>query len=245
MNTLIKKEELQGFTSNVPFFSEPLSEVLMSVLKLNKINEVYSNSYSNDPLVFIESVFLELKISISFNQEELNNIPIEGAFITVSNHPYGGVDGLILLYLLLKKRPDFKVMANFLLKRILPINDKVLAVNPFDNVEVSSFVGVKESLIHLKKGCPLGVFPAGEVSTFNKNSKTITDKVWNPNIIKLIKKVEVPILPIYFEGNNSLMFHLFGLINPKLRFAKLPSELLNKKNKEIKVVIGKPISVRD
>lgn len=41
------------------------------------------------------------------------------------------------------------------------------------------------------------------------------------------------------------MFHLFGLINPKLRSAKLPSELLNKKNKEIKVVIGKPISVKD
>ncbi len=245
MKTLIKKEELQGFTSNVPFFSESLCDVLMSVLKLNRINEVYSNSYTNDPLVFIESVFFELKIKISFNQEELENIPLEGAFITVSNHPYGGIDGLILLYLLLKKRPDFKVMANFLLKRILPISDKVLAVNPFDNVNVSSYVGVKESLMHLKKGYPLGVFPAGEVSTFNKDSKTITDKVWNPNIIKLIKKVEVPILPIYFEGNNSLMFHLFGLINPKLRSAKLPSELLNKKNKEIKVVIGKPISLKD
>lgn len=245
MNTLIKKEELQGLTSNVPFFSDQITDVLMSVLRLNKINQVYSNSFTDDSLLFIESVFSQLNIKISYQKDELKNIPLEGAFITVSNHPYGGVDGLILLYLLLKVRPDFKVMANFLLKKIMPIQDKILAVNPFEEVDKSSFSGIKESLLHLKKGYPLGIFPAGEVSTYNKHSKTITDKVWNTNVIKLIKKVEVPVLPIYFEGNNSLMFHLFGLINPKLRSAKLPSELLNKKNKEIKVVIGKPITIKD
>lgn len=245
MTTLIKKEELQEFTSNVPFFSEQIVEILMSILRLNKINQVYSNSYSLDALSFIESVFSQLNIKISYNKDELENIPLEGAFITVSNHPYGGIDGLILLYLLLKKRNDFKVMANFLLKRILPISEKIIAVNPFEDVSVSSFAGVKKSLLHLKQGFPLGVFPAGEVSTFNKETRNITDKVWDLNVVKLIKKVEVPVLPIYFEGNNSLIFHLFGLINPKLRSAKLPSELLNKKNKEIRVVIGKPISVKD
>ena len=245
MDTLIKREELQGFTSNLPFFSEQITDVLMSVLRLNKINEIYSNSYTKDPILFIESVFEALNIHVTYHKEEIKNIPFEGAFITVSNHPYGGIDGLILLYLLLKVRPDFKVMANFLLKRIMPISEKIMAVNPFEDVNGSSYTGIKQSLSHLKKGYPLGIFPAGEVSTYHKNTRNITDKVWNPNVIKLIKRAEVPVLPIYFEGNNSLMFHLFGMINPKFRSAKLPSELLNKKNKGIKVVIGKAISVEE
>lgn len=244
METLIKKEEIKEITSNIPFFSEQLTELVMSVFKLNKINQIYSNSYNNDTLKFIEAVFTELNIKIIYNKEDLNNIPLTGSFISISNHPYGGLDGLILLYLILQKRPDFKVMANYLLKRIAPLNDKIFAVNPFEDIKQSSFKGVKESLLHLKSGCPLGIFPAGEVSSYHKNTKSITDKAWNSNIIKLIQKVEVPIVPIYFEGNNSLLFHLLGIINPKLRSAKLPSELLNKRNKEIKVIIGKPITVK-
>lgn len=245
MDTLIKKEELNEVTSNIPVFSEQLNDLLMSVLKLNRINEVYSNCYKKDTINFIETVLNELKVTINYNECELENIPKDGAFITISNHPYGGLDGLILLLLILKNRPDFKVMANYLLKRIEPLNNKILAVNPFENTNKSSFQGMKASLMHLKNNQPIGIFPAGEVSTYHKDSKIVTDKLWSTDAIKLIKKVEVPVVPIYFEGNNSLLFHLFGLINPKLRSVKLPSELLNKKNKAVKVIIGKPISIKD
>lgn len=245
MDTLIKKEEVKEVASNIPLFSEQITEVLMNLFRLNKINQIYSNCYNHDAIHFIESVLSELKVNIDFNEEELDNIPLEGAFISVSNHPYGGLDGLILLLLILKKRPDFRVMANYLLKRIEPINDKIIPVNPFDHISKSNFKGMKEALTHIKNGLPLGIFPSGEVSTYTKNSKGVTDKIWSKDIVKLIKKAEVPVLPIYFEGTNSLLFHFFGFINPLFRSAKLPSELFNKKNKPIKVIIGAPISVDD
>lgn len=244
MQTLVKSEELKEITSSFPF-SKQLATLLMSIFKLKHINQLYSNCYSADTLSFIETVFKELNITIDCNEDELKNIPEKGKFITIANHPYGGIDGLILLYLILKKRPDFRVMANFLLKRIEPLSDKIMAVNPFEEVNVGSYTGIKESLKHLQNEGALGVFPAGEVSSYNKHTKTVTDKEWNPKVIKFLKKTQSPIIPIYFNGGNSWLFQALGMINPKLRSAKLPSELLNKKNKTIKVIIGKPVSVKE
>ncbi len=139
MEALIKKEELQSVTANFPLISEQLNDLLMSVLRLNKVNEVYKNCYNDDTLNFIESVLNQLKVNIKIDEKELNNIPEDGAFITVSNHPYGGLDGLILLLLVLKKRSDYKAMANYLLKRIEPLSDKILAVNPFEDIKQSSY----------------------------------------------------------------------------------------------------------
>ncbi len=135
-------------------------------------------------------------------------------------------------------------MANFLLKKIVPIKDYFLGVNPFESHKsISSTAGIKEALRHLSDGKPLGLFPAGEVSAYQADSNNVEDKEWGTSVLKMIKKANVPVIPIYFKGSNSLLFHLLGLIHPMLRTVKLPSELLNKKNRIVKLRIGNPISV--
>lgn len=223
---------------------EKLNNILLKTLKLNQINQLYNNHYSESGIEFIEKILTDLNINLEISDEELKKIPTSGPFITVSNHPFGAIDGLILIYLISKKRKDFKTMANFLLEMVEPISNFIIPVNPFEQKKESrsSIEGLRKSFKHLNEGHPVGIFPAGEVSTI-KNLKGVADKTWNHSIIKFIKKNEVPVLPVYFHGTNSISFHILGLINPNFRTAKLPSEFLNKRNKTITVRIGNIIDI--
>lgn len=221
-----------------------VGKLVMYIMRLNKINKLYSDVYDEDPDAFLDRLIEALGVTIEINDEDLQKIPKEGAFITISNHPFGGLDGIILIKLLSKIRPDYKVMANFLLKKIVPIQDRFLAVNPFeDRKNISSTGGIKEALRHLADGKPLGLFPAGEVSAYQAESNNVEDREWGTSVLKMIKMTNVPVIPIYFKGSNSFLFYLLGLIHPMLRTVKLPSELLNKKKRIVKLRIGNPISV--
>ena len=239
---LLKASESLGW-----FGGESFAKLLMYILRLNKLNDLYSANCEKTGVEFIDGLIDDLGIKFEFDEEELKRIPLDGSFISVSNHPFGGIDGILLIKLLSDVRPDFKVMANFILQKIEPLKDCFLGVNPFENRKAvaSSMGGIKEALRHMSDGYPLGIFPAGEVSAYQSESKNITDKQWQPSILKLIKKAEVPVIPIHFQGSNSLIFYLMGMIHPILRTVKLPSELLNKKNKTIRIRIGNPISLKD
>jgi len=220
--------------------------IFLKTLRVSRLNEIYEKHKEKKDIVFLNAILNEVKIEFEIPQEDLKRIPKEGAFITVSNHPLGGIDGILLLKLLLEKRPDYKIIANFLLHRIEPLKKYVMPVNPFEDKKdiKSSLIGVKSAMIHLKNGYPLGIFPAGEVSTF-KDGKLVIDKPWEEGAIKLIKKANVPVIPIYFHAKNSKLFYLLSSISGTLRTAKLPSELLSQKDRVIKVRIGKPISVAE
>lgn len=227
---------------------ESIAKLLMSLLKINKINSEYAKISNLKGIEFLTKLLERLDIKYEISPEELKRIPKEGPFIIISNHPYGGIDGIILLKIIQELRPDFKMMANFLLRRIDPLKDSIIPVDPFEGESQTSgsVTGIKHALSHLRDGKPLGIFPAGEVSTYyNTESPGVADKQWNDSIVKFIKKMEVPIIPVYFKGTNSRLFHILGLIHPMLRTAKLPSELFNKKNKLVKLRMGLPIMPKE
>jgi putative hemolysin len=98
---------------------------------------------------------------------------------------------------------------------------------------------------HVEMGLPLGLFPAGEVSTYQGDLRMVTDRKWQNSAIKILKNAKVPVVPVYFDGTNSKIFHLLGLIHPGLRTLSLGSEMLKKKGKSIGMRIGKPIAPKD
>lgn len=219
---------------------------LMKVLRISSINKIYNKHKHLKDLEFFTALLEDLQIKFEIPEEDLKRIPKTGAFITVSNHPLGGIDGVLLLKLLIEKRPDYKIIANFLLQRIEPMKPFIMPVNPFEDRKdsKSSLKGLKNALSHLKEGNPLGIFPAGEVSTY-KDDRVIVDKPWEEGAIKLIQKAQVPVIPIYFHAKNSRLFYFLSKLNSKLRTAKLPSEVLSQKGRVIKVRIGNPIAVKD
>ena len=220
--------------------------LILKTTKLSRINREYDKRSNLNGTEFIESILNEFEIDFEIPEKDLKRIPKEGPFITISNHPLGGIDGMILMKTVLEKRPDYKVIANFLLHRLDPLKPYILPVNPFeDHKEAkSSLSGMKNAISHLKSGHPLGIFPAGEVST-NKDKKIIVDKPWEPSAMKLIQKSKVPVVPIYFHAKNSLFFYRLASFSDVLRTAKLPSEMLSQRKRKIKVRIGNTISVED
>lgn len=223
-----------------------LAALLMELMKINQVNDLFAQAQPKQGPDFVDAILEGCGIDVEFDERELRNIPKDGAFIAIANHPYGGIEGMVLLKVLCMARPDSKLMANFLLKKIPNLADYFIAVNPFENVEHSSSIsGLKNTLELLNQGTPIGIFPAGEVSTFKVEQKQVTDRMWHPVVGKIIAKAKVPVVPIYFHGNNGLLFNFLSLLHPTLRTAKLPSELFNKHGHTIKLRIGKPINVTE
>ncbi|QQL50035.1 lysophospholipid acyltransferase family protein [Mucilaginibacter ginkgonis] len=243
---IITTEEFADATGLSKLKMPGLAALLMEVMKINQVNELFAQAQPKQGPEFVDAILAGCGVTVDFDPADLKNIPADGAFIAIANHPYGGIEGMVLLKMLCMVRPDAKLMANFLLKKIPNLSDYFIAVNPFENIEHSSSIsGIKSTLELLQNGTPIGIFPAGEVSTFKIDQQQVTDKLWHPVVGKIISKAKVPVVPIYFHGNNGVLFNLLSLIHPTLRTAKLPSELFNKQGHTIKLRIGKPIKVED
>ncbi|MCA1740906.1 MAG: lysophospholipid acyltransferase family protein [Bacteroidales bacterium] len=224
-----------------------IAEALMQIFRYNKVNKIYASTYDIDPHVFINSILEHLDIRYEVPEKDLANLPASGPFVTVSNHPFGGIDALILLKILMSGRSDVRVMANFLLQRIDPLGKHILPAEPADTKgeRKSSFTGIREALRYVSEGHVVGLFPAGEVSTYQSDSNLIIDREWQEQLIRALRMAGVPVVPVYFHGTNSRWYHILGRIHPLLRTARLGSELINKRHKVIRVRVGKPVSVKE
>jgi len=222
-----------------------LAWVLMKVTRISEINSFYDTIAHLDCEAYAEAILKHYEIDYEIPEDDFKRLPKEGAYITISNHPLGGIDGILLMRLLLPVRKDYKIMANFLLERMAPLAPYVLPVNPFEEHKAarSSIAGFKKAFQHLNEGHPLGIFPAGEVST-HKDGKLIVDKPWEEAAMKLIRKAQVPVVPIYFHGRNSKIFYRMSKWSDIFRTALIPSQVLSQRNRPLKVRIGQPISLQ-
>jgi putative hemolysin len=226
-----------------------LAEFIIQITSLDKVNYVYDHSFKYKGARFAEGLLSDFGVNYSIgNAEQLKYLP-DGAFITVSNHPYGGLDGIILIDLMARIRPDFKLMVNRILSLVKTMKDNFISVNPTgnkkNNITMASIHGMRETLAHLQEGHPVGFFPSGAVSDFSLKDMHVRDRNWQQSILRLIHSVKVPILPIRFFGRNSPFFYFLGLINWRIRLLRMPHELFNKSEQETRIGIGNIISVKE
>ncbi|GEP52227.1 hypothetical protein FNO01nite_28990 [Flavobacterium noncentrifugens] len=240
--TLISKENFSKISGLSKFPVPGLTSCLMELLKINSLNSVVKEAGDIEGAAFASHILESIGVKVVVDASDLQNIPTNGAFIALANHPYGGIESLALLQTLAKVRPETLYMGNFLLKKIPNLAKCIIGVNPFENVQNSSSIsGLKLTFKTLKDGIPVAIFPAGEVSSYDFKTHSITDREWHPIVGKIISKAGVPILPIYFHGNNGRFFSLLKSIHPMLQTSKLISELFNKQGHVLKITIGKPI----
>ncbi len=242
---LISKDIVRGvhpiFRSKI---GDRLIKILFSIAGVNKVNRIYDSSKHMTGLNFVNGILDYMGIVYKTENREVLDQFAGQPFITVSNHPYGHVDGIIAISAVAEKRKDYKMMVNWMLNQIDTMEEHFIGVNPYskDNKMSelkSSVAGVKQCLAHLKEGHPLGLFPAGGVSSPHL-TKT-EDREWQPTVLRLIKKAKVPIVPMYISGNNSWFYRFLGFIDWRIRTVRLLHETMNKKNKTIYVRFGKPI----
>jgi putative hemolysin len=220
---------------------------LMYILRFHKLNKLYSRIKNKQGLEFVEEVIKILELKVELDVNELKRIPASGPAIIVANHPLGGLDGLLLIKILSGVRSDFKILASHLLKKVEPVSEYFVETNPFEITSESderAFSGFKELMMYLKGGGLLCIFPAGGASTYEA-SKQVNDKIWRFQVIRFIKKMEVPVIPVYFQSGQSRLFRLISKIHPSLKNIRLPSEFFHKHSKTIRIRIGNVIKLPD
>jgi len=242
MRKVVTTSDLKKALGLKGFFGTCVAGLAYGYLRLGKINRLFDEAADYQGCEFADHLLKNMNISIDVAPEQLENIPKEGGFIMVSNHPFGAIEGVMLLSAVAKVRPDFKVMANFILSHIPNLKECFFAVNPFEkNPEWKSSVGgIKGSIQHVAEGKGLGVFPAGEVSRYHGHDYP-EDLPWSTSIARIIKNAGVPVIPVFWQGRNSKLFYAVDKIHPMLGTARLTKELINKHDKTFNLQIGKPI----
>ncbi len=244
MKKLVHPAELAKASHMRP--GDPRIALLAEVSGLKRLERFYNEIEIKPGQDFITAMFTHMDLRVEVDQADLDRLPKEGGLAFVANHPYGAIDGLALIHVLSRARPDLRVMANFLLQQLEPLKDRFIGVNPFENVRsLSSFQGMRHAMEHLTKGGALGVFPAGEVSSYRTELNAVVDPRWRTPAIKLIKAANVPVVPVWFDGANSMIFQMLGMIHPNLRTLALPQEMLRMRGRTVHMRIGKPISPKD
>lgn len=225
---------------------DPRIAVLAEVSGLNRLERFYNEIAMKPGEDFISALFSHLDVKLEVDPADLEHVPQTGGVAIVANHPYGAIDGLAMLHVLRERRPDLKVMANFMLQQLDPLRERFIGVNPFENLNTrSSFQGMRQARQHLADGGALGVFPAGEVSSYRKDLDAVADPRWKAPVIKLIHHAEVPVVPLWFDGANSVIFQILGMVHPGLRTLQLPREMLRMHGRSVRMRIGNPLSVKE
>lgn len=227
---------------------EKLVSRVLHWLSVDKVNAVHSKYFDTPGPAFVHSLLKEFDITLRIDgQEVLDNLP-EGAFITVSNHPFGALDGISLIDIIASRRPEYKVMVNMILGRITAMNPNFIKVDALASDDPAkkavSMLGIKQCINQVKSGQPLGFFPAGAVSKVNWRGR-LEDRKWQDSVIRLIDKLKVPVIPIYFHGSNSWWFNFLGVVCWQARTLRLPAEVWRKCHSTIHVSVGEPISVEE
>ncbi|WP_027385105.1 lysophospholipid acyltransferase family protein [Epilithonimonas caeni] len=246
--SLISKEDLikAAGLDKIGFLKRPVASAIMGLTKINEVNDLYNKLIHTKGVEFFDEFIREQELSYIVFEEDLAKVPKTGPFIIVSNHPLGALDGILMCKILLRIRPDFKVMGNFLLSKIKPMEPFVISVNPFEGRKdaYNSSSGMRETFKHLSEGGCIGIFPAGEVSNKNNEYGEVLDRPWGKTALKIIKKAKVPVVPMYFHATNSKVFYNISKLHPDLQTLMLPTEMMRKRDKPIRIRIGKPISVK-
>ena len=242
MRKVVTNSDLKNALGLKGIFGTCVAGMAYGFLRLGKINRLFDGAADYQGREFADHLLENMNITIDVAPEQLENIPKEGGFVLVSNHPFGGIEGVMLLSAIAKVRPDFKVMANFILSHIPNLKECFFAVNPFEkNPEWKSSVGgIKGAIQHIAAGSGLGVFPAGEVSRYHGHDYP-EDLPWSTSIARIIKNAGVPVIPVFWEGRNSRLFYAVDKIHSMLGTARLTKELINKHDTCFNLQIGKPI----
>ncbi len=209
-------------------------------IPMGQARELYQRVRSAPQGFRLEALLAEMKVKLIVQPADLDRIPVKGPLVAVANHPFGVLDGVVLAVLLLRARPDVKILTNSLLEGIPELHEQCIFVDPFQTPSSvdKNVKPLKQAMEWLRQGGALAVFPAGEVSQWNVREAQITDPAWNTVAARLVRKTAASALPVYFAGRNSVTFQLLGLINPRLRTLFLLQEFLQQREKEVKVRIG-------
>ena len=217
--------------------------------KLERLYKNYSEN-ENNTINFWDDIIKVLDIKVIDKSIKPLLIPKTGRLMVIANHPFGIIDGLILCSLVSKKRNDFMIMTHETLK-FLPQLEKYILPVDFSNNKKSTIKSNIETARRAKNlllnNGVLIIFPSGSVSTAKSMKSEARDDEWKLFPAKLIHQTKTDVIPIYFDGKNGLLFHLFAskMKNQTLKYSSYIHETRKKIGKKIVIYSGQKIKYKN
>ena len=184
-------------------------------------------------------------VSLDIIGGSLENLPQTGPLITVSNHPYGILDGLMLGHLLAARRNgDFRILANSVFRKAEDLDRVILPIS-FDETREALAQNIAtraEALRYLRQGGAIGIFPGGTVSTAARPFGVPMDPLWRGFTAKMIARSDAAVVPVFFAGHTSRLFQIASHLHPSLRMGLLIREFRRRIDGPVQIVIGKPLA---
>ena len=233
-------------TSEVNKFGQnfiKIAELCTGKLKLKKLYDQYF-SENNPPENFWHDAVNKLQLKVNTIHHSKNLIPYKGRLIVVANHAFGVADGVTMCSLVSNVRQDYKIITHKVLRQAEAVKEKIIPIDFTQNKEavLSNIKARKDAEELLKNDGVIVIFPSGQIATKEnlKNSKA-DDGEWKQFVSRLVKKTESPVLPMYFEGQNSQLYHIANKIGQTFRYSLMMYELKRKIGDTINIHIGEII----
>jgi len=224
---------------------EAISGVIDRATALSHLDRLYQALPPiDDDREFLRRVLETFDVRMTVEPEEIDRLPSSGPAIVVANHPFGAIEGVAIAALLRERRSDVRVLANHLLGGIAEIAHLFIRVDPFGGETAArrNLRPLREAIRHVERGGLLAIFPAGEVAHFNLRQASIVDPKWHPSVATIARRSRAPVVPVFFHGHNRALFHLAGMLHPRLRTALLARELLARAHLPLRIRIGNPVA---
>lgn len=212
------------------------------ILSIQEVNQLYAQLSRGQDDCF-PAMLRALAIDYRVSDDDRAKIPAKGPLIVVANHPFGAADGLVMGDVLTKVRRDVRILGNRLLARIPEVRPWIIPVdtNARPDSARANIGSLRNVVRWVRDGGALAVFPSGTVSHLRLGSG-ISDPAWHPNVAALVRLTGATVVPIFFEGRNSLLFQVAGLLHPAFRTALLPAEMIKRQHSTIHLRVGRPVS---
>jgi putative hemolysin len=225
------------FVRLLPGFVISLIEKL---IRQDFMNAAIHNNRNKEGLPFVDDLLRDWGITINIRGSE--NIPPEGRFVFVANHPVGGMDALSFLSTIGRFFPDVVSPSNDLFNYIPNLHPVILGVNVF-GTNTKDTVGKLNKLF--ESDSQIMIFPAGVVS--RKVKGVISDPAWQKTFVTKAVQFKRDIIPVHISGRNSNLFYTVDRIRKflgiklSLEIILLPREMHRQNNSTVTLTIGKPI----
>ena len=252
-NDTLNPFRLAGPLRAIPTIGPLMMGIAERALAFERLARIYTQldceqrGRGDVPAEFARRALDSLQVNFAVDGTQLDNIPAQDAAVVVANHPFGGLEALFLIWMLMSRRSDVRIVANDMLMRIPQLRDILIPVDAFGGKRAAqrNAPSLRRALKHVRGGGLLVIFPAGEVSHLQLSNGRVCDPAWSAVAARLVRLSGAPAIPVYFGGNNGLIFQAAGLLHPRARTILLSRELLNKRRRAIPVAIGRPLSARE
>ena len=207
-----------------------------------EINHIYQNYWEYAPQEFIRACFRDWGVSYSI--EGIEKLDRNERYLFVSNHPFGGMDGMMLADKLIEYFGDVRVVVNDILRYIAPLDPLWVPVNKHGAQKLSYARKFDEAFA---SDLPILTFPAGLCS--RKIEGRVQDTPWRPNFLKKANASHRKIVPIFVEGRLSNFFYNLSRLRKALgvkaniEMLWLVDEMLSQKGQHFRIIVGEPIKV--